>query len=244
MLHREDDDDVAVLRLDFPRGNALGDALLEALSEALRDLRESDSTGVVLTGKERIFSPGLDLVHCWELGRADMAAYLDRFERLFLDLFTFPKPVVAALGGHAIAGGCVLSLAASARILRDGTFKIGMNEMALGVGFPVAAGEIVSFATQGIDGGEALLRGEHWDAQSSFRRRFADALVAASDLIGTASARVRELVPLTESRESGIRPHVERIDGSRSPYATTRTGRCFAARWCAPTSREINVSRR
>jgi hypothetical protein len=70
------------------------------------------------------------------LTKEELATFVDRFEAMFLRLLTFPIPLVAAIGGHALAGGAVIALACDHRVMKDGPFQIGLNEVELGLPFP------------------------------------------------------------------------------------------------------------
>jgi enoyl-CoA hydratase len=91
--------------------------------------------GVMLAAEGKLFCPGLDLVELIELGRDDLREFLRGFNACMLELYAFPKPVVAAIHGHAIAGGCILALTADWRVLLQGKM-VGLNELQVGVPFP------------------------------------------------------------------------------------------------------------
>lgn len=143
MIQIENRGAVTVLRLEHGKVNALDAPLLEGLSEQLDTIRRSPARALVLTGRGTSFSAGVDLWRVLDGG----AAYLDSFVPLLSDMlsrvFSFPKPVVAAINGHAIAGGCVIACACDYRIMADGTGKIGVPELRVGVPFPALALEIV-----------------------------------------------------------------------------------------------------
>ena len=110
---------IGVVRLERAHGNAIDGALVEGLVAALAQA-ESDPEigGVLLTAAGKIFCPGLDLKDLLALDRDAMERFMRRFSAAVLTLYTFPKPVVAGIDGHALAGGCVLALCADWRVLR------------------------------------------------------------------------------------------------------------------------------
>ena len=126
--------DVALLRLEAGRANAIGLKFLSAL-EGLID-RLGGARAVVFTGQGSAFSAGIDLPALVELDRAAMRGYMERFGEVMLRVFQLPMPVVAAVNGHAIAGGCVLALQADLRLAADREARIGLNETQLGIGLP------------------------------------------------------------------------------------------------------------
>jgi len=128
---------VVVLRLDRQRGNAIDEAMAEALAAAAAEIAADDrARGVLLaSGHPKLFCPGLDLVSLVEYDRHAMQRFLTRFEEATIGLFALRKPVVAAVAGAAVAGGCVLALTADHRVLRRGS-PIGLNEVRVGIPLP------------------------------------------------------------------------------------------------------------
>jgi len=134
---------IGVVRLERAHGNAIDDALVENLVAVLAEA-ESDPAvgGVLLTAGGKIFCPGLDLQELLALDREAMERFMRRFSAAVLTLYAFPKPVVASLHGHALAGGCVFALCADWRVLRRGAV-IGLNEVKVGVPLPFGVALLV-----------------------------------------------------------------------------------------------------
>ena len=144
MIEREQNAGILTLRLAHGKASAMDVELCEALVRELREAEESDARAVILTGTGSIFSAGVDLYRMTNGG----AEYVDRFFPALRDslqaLFTFPKPIVAAVNGHAIAGGCLLTAACDYRVMSAG--RIGVPELLVGVPFPAIAVDILKFA--------------------------------------------------------------------------------------------------
>ena len=138
---------VALLRLELGRGNAIDPAFVPALHSALDEASAAGARAVVLTGKGRVFCGGLDLVALHALDRPAMDRFITDFDGVFRRLFAFERPTVAAVNGHALAGGCILAMACDRRVMAAGPFQIGVNEVQIGLPFPAAAHEIVRRAT-------------------------------------------------------------------------------------------------
>lgn len=142
MLDIEQHSGVSVLRLRHGKVNALDLELLHAITEALGEVDEQ--AAVVLTGTGTAFCAGVDLRRV-VAGRAPyLQEFLPALTAAFLAVFDHPGPVLAAINGHAIAGGCVLAAACDVRVMSQGT--IGLAELSVGVPFPVAALEIMRHA--------------------------------------------------------------------------------------------------
>src|SRR5262249_12590956 len=111
---------------------------VEDLGSACHELaRDDGARGVLLASAHpKIFCPGLDLVTLAGFDRAAMETFMGRFAAAIWSLFALRKPVLAAIGGHAVAGGCILALTADHRVLRRGGAQIGLNEVKIGVPLP------------------------------------------------------------------------------------------------------------
>lgn len=129
---------VTVLRLDKPRGNSIDEPLVDALQAAVAAAARDPAVRGLLLASARpdLFCPGLDLVALADYAPPDLTRFMRKFGALLVALFGFPKPTLAALGGHAIAGGCLLALTTDYRVLRRGGVKVGLNEAKIGVPMP------------------------------------------------------------------------------------------------------------
>jgi enoyl-CoA hydratase len=181
MLTIDRRDGVTVLRLEHGPVNALDVELLRAVSDAVRE-----ATGpLVLTGAGRSFSAGVDLRRIVEADPGYTAALLAALSDAFLAVFDHPAPTVAAVNGHAIAGGCVLALACDSRLMAAG--RIGLTELAVGVPFPIAALEITRYAL-GAAASRVVLRADTFEPDDAVRRGLVDDVVTADELIDRAVA--------------------------------------------------------
>ena len=185
---------VAVLTLNSPPANALGTPVLTALADAIEALRGDDARAVVVTGAGRFFSAGLDLFEVAKLvGSPDAEAFARRFDGLVTGLFALEKPVVAAINGHAIAGGAVLAATADFRLIADAELKIGVTEVQVGVVYPTSALEVVRFGCAGPHLAELLYRGNTYGPADAVVRHLADEVVPAAELLDRALALAAEL---------------------------------------------------
>jgi enoyl-CoA hydratase len=142
MLDVEKRSGVTVLRLRHGKVNALDLEFLLAITAAMRDLDPNEA--VVITGSGSVFSAGVDLRRIVEGGRPYVEEFMPALSEAFLAIFDHRGPVLAAVDGHAIAGGCVIAAAADVRIMSGG--RIGLAELSVGVPFPPVAMEILRYA--------------------------------------------------------------------------------------------------
>ena len=145
MVRVEYSDNIAIVKLNRSITNALNLQLVEELGETLREVRaNSDVHSLVLaSSNEKFFSIGFDIPQLFALTREDFGSFYHSFNRMCLDLYTLPKPTVAAITGHAIAGGCILALCCDYRLIAAGRKLMGLNEIKLGVPVPYLADRVL-----------------------------------------------------------------------------------------------------
>jgi enoyl-CoA hydratase len=168
---------VRVLTLDRPPANAINEDLLRDLHSALDDARRDTAVrAIVLTGAGAFFGAGFDLA-----SPPRDAAATARLATLYRDahmaLLSFPKPTLAMVNGHAIAGGLVMALACDYRLGLDGDYRIGLNEIAIGASFPKAAFEIVRLRLPHARASELLLGAAIYPATQALRLGVIDELL-------------------------------------------------------------------
>src|ERR1700734_943668 len=179
-------DGVTIVRFDNAPVNALDLDLLELIIASMH----SAEGPLVITGAGRAFSAGVDLRALADGGTDYAGRFVAALNEAFLAIYDHPAPVVAAINGHAIAGGCVLAMCADVRLMSGGT--IGLTELAVGVPFPVAALEICRYS-MGTSAPRAALGAKTIDADSALARGWVDAVVPKDDLLPQALAVAREL---------------------------------------------------
>ncbi|MBI5368490.1 MAG: enoyl-CoA hydratase/isomerase family protein [Planctomycetes bacterium] len=189
LVTRETRGGATVVRLADGKANTLGRAMVEALAAAAHDLaREPRGGGVVLTGAGRAFSAGLDLGEVLGFDRSALRSFLDLFEDMTLAWYGLPRPVVAALNGHAIAGGAVLALTADFRLAAAGELKFGFTEVPLGISLPQVVYELVKGQINPGAVNRWLLQGETVGPAEAVAAGFADRVVAPEALEAEACA--------------------------------------------------------
>ena len=134
------DGNIATVTMDDGKANALSDSMIDALLAAL-ERAEREAGALVLTGRKDRFCAGFDL-RVMMAGAASATTLLKRGATLLLKLYGSPLPVVMACTGHAVAGGALVLLTGDVRVGGRGAFKLGLNEVSIGMPVPVLAMEL------------------------------------------------------------------------------------------------------
>lgn len=184
---------IAVVTFNRPPANALNQELFAELLALLPRLQQPEVRGVVLTGQGRFFSAGLDLFEVFGYEAQKAADFTRDFDDGVAGLFALPKPVVAAINGHAIAGGAVLAATADFRLVAQGEAKLGLTEIQVGVPFPTSAREAVRHSCEGPQLRELFYRGLTYPPAQAVAVRLADEVCPSSELMSRALALATEL---------------------------------------------------
>jgi enoyl-CoA hydratase len=187
---------IAVLTIRHGKANALDIELCSALVARFEELRNT-AEAVVLTGHGRIFSAGVDLIRAVDGGVAYLREFLPVLSRAFDAVFFHPRPVVAALNGHAVAGGCVLACAADRRVMASEPGRIGVTELLVGVPFPAIAFEIMRLAAAPQHFDEIMFGGATYPPQEARTRGLVHEVVAPDNVLDRAAAAAEELAALS-----------------------------------------------
>ena len=225
---------VRVLTLAHGKVNALDVELLEALVAELDACAAAPPGALVLTGAGRAFSAGVDLHRVLDGGAPYTERLLTALDAALLGLFDAPYPVVCALNGHAIAGGYVLACAADHRVMAEGSGRVGVPELAVGVPWPTVALEVVRQALPPQCVQELVYLGETRAAADALALGLVDALAPADELLDRAVA-VAERLAATPAAAYGSAKALLRGD-ARERIARLGPERAAEVRagWAAP----------
>lgn len=182
-------DDIATIVMDDGKANAMNAPFLEALIHALQQTRTAQA--VVISGRSGFFSGGLDLKTLPGLSPDQFQATIDTFERLIRLVLEYPVPTVAAVAGHALAGGAVLLLACDQAIAGSGAYKIGLNEAAIGIPLPAFVMELARLRLQPRSWIRALALGHSYSVEEAAHIGYLDEVVATEFLPARAQEQAR-----------------------------------------------------
>jgi enoyl-CoA hydratase len=197
------EENVAHLAMDDGKANALSYEMLDALNAAL-DRAEKEAAAVVLSGRSDRFCAGFDLKVM--MSSPDAAkALLRKGGELYVRLYGAPYPVVVACTGHALAGGSLVLLTADVRIGAAGPYRIGLNEVQIGLPIPVMAMELARDRLVGTELGRATLEAKIYGPEEAARAGWLDEVVAPAEVVARAKAEAKRLGALTRSAYSATK---------------------------------------
>ena len=234
MIDVKSDAGIAVLTLMHGKANALDIEFCDALAARFVELRVTDAKAVVLTGQGKIFSAGVDLIRLSEGGADYVRKFLPALHKLYDAVFNHPKPVVAAINGHAIAGGCVLACCADRRIMANDGGRIGVTELLVGVPFPALAFEIMRHSTPPYFFNETILSGATFAADVAAHRGWLNEAVVPALLMERAMAAAQSLAALSPAAFAQTKMQIRQPVTERLAHSGAATDRAVTEIWTAP----------
>lgn len=190
--------DCTELKLSRPPVNALDPALCRDLVAAIDASVASGAKGLVLSGGPKVFSAGLDVPYLLSLGD-DRVALQSAWESFFdaaRAIAGCPVPIVAAMAGHAPAGGCVLALCCDYRIMATGPYRIGLNETQVGLVAPEGVQHLMRRVVGPYRAERLLVSGEMLDSEQALTVGLVDELTDIDHVVARALAWLEPVVSL------------------------------------------------
>ena len=210
MLVTQDHGQVRELRLDRPPVNALNPALLHALRAGLEGARRDGCGGIVLSGAPGFFSAGLDVPELLTLGRPEITDTWRALFALLVELASSEIPMAAALTGHSPAGGTVLALFADYRVMAEGRFRLGLNEVQVGLPLPEVIFRALRYVVGERQAERLAVGGLMLDPGEALRVGLVDEVVDAAAVIPRALGWMAELLSRPRAAMSGTRAMARR----------------------------------
>jgi len=204
MLEIHDHDAIRELRLARPPANALDPDLVSALTRAVSEAPDAGAHALVLSASGSIYSGGLDVPALLTLDREGIESFLDEFLEMLRTVALSEVPVVAAVTGHAPAGGAVLAIHCDHRVMAAGAFRIGLNEVAVGIPLPQSLHSVLARVVGRRQAERLAVRGLLVPADEALAIGLVDELVAPEAVVPRALeiARAYLAVPPTAMRRT------------------------------------------
>jgi enoyl-CoA hydratase/carnithine racemase len=210
---------VAVIELNRGVTNALSPELVQELADTLDTVRDAPEVrALVLSGRnDKFFSIGWDLPQLYDLEEESFLEFYEVFNQTCLKLFTLPKPTVACLEGHAVAGGCILAICCDYRVIAEGHKLMGLNEIKLGVPVPYAADCILQSIVGSRVARDIVESGEFYEPDVSLGKGLVDEVVPLDRVAARAMKKAEELGAMPPEAYAAIKSN--RVEGMEARIA-------------------------
>jgi enoyl-CoA hydratase len=217
MIIGDDRGSIRVLRLNHGKVSTIDLELCEAIIAALDAARDGSVRALVITGTGSSFSAGVDLYRVINDGPAYGARFLPALDAMLRAALTFPKPLVAAVNGHAIAGGCVLAAACDYRVMAEGTGRIGVPELVVGVPFPALPLEIMAARVPASALRDLVYTGRNVQVDEAIAKGLVDEKAPPDQVIDRACAVAEQFASISANafaltKETFYRSMLARVD--------------------------------
>lgn len=233
-------DHLAIITLNRGKSNSLNREMVTELTDMLSNI-ENDSTigGVMITGREHFFSAGLDLIELYEYNEEEAKSFWHLFLNFTAKITAFKKPMVAAINGHSPAGGCVIALACDARVMAEGKYIIGLNEVPVGIIVPNCIFSLYSFWLGKANATRSLLEGKLFNPEEALAIGLVDELVKPESILTAAERRVRKYMAFERTTWSQSKVNIRRelIEATSADQSADLD--IMLKQWWAPSTRAI-----
>jgi enoyl-CoA hydratase/carnithine racemase len=178
------DNDLAEVRLNRGKVHAINDQVVDELRDAFKNLENDSSVrAIILTGTDKFFSFGFDIPGFMDFSPEAFTRFVTNFTSLCTYLFLYPKPIVAAINGHAIAGGCILATTADYRIMVTGKARISLNEVTFGSSIFAGSVEMLRFSVGQRNAEVMLTTGAMYSAEEAHQMGLIDRVTDGENLM-------------------------------------------------------------
>ena len=233
-------DKIAVLSLNRGKSNAINAEMVAELNQMVKNIENDDSiAGLILTGKDGFFSAGLDLIELYNYDEEAIKNFWINFLDLVTTLVSFKKPMIAAISGHSPAGGCVLALCCDYRIMAEGKFIIGLNEVPVGIIVPENIFHLYSFWLGQPNAYRFLLEGKLMNTQEALTYGLIDEVVNPESILHAAERKMRTYIQLERNtwQQSKMNMRAELL--KKVSADPTEMLRPMLAQWWSASTRSI-----
>ena len=190
-------DKIAVLQLDRGRSNAINSEMVSEIHQMVLNIEKDDNiAGLIITGKDGFFSAGLDLIELYGYDEQQIRQFWKDFLDLVTAMVSFRKPMISAISGHSPAGGCVLALCSDYRVMVDGKYVIGLNEVPVGIIVPQSIFHLYSFWLGNANAYRYLLEGKLMRADEALASGLIDELVTPESILHAAERKIQKYIQM------------------------------------------------
>lgn len=231
---------ICILQLDRGKGNPINHQMVREINEAIKDLEENKEVrGVIITGKLGFFSVGLDVVELYGFDQKQMQVFWLDWQNMVKGLTKFSKPLFTAISGHSPAGGCVIAMCSDYRFMVEGEkYRIGLNEVAVGIEVPGYIFEIYAFAIGTRKAFQNLMQGKLVSVKEALETNIIDEVCAPENLLPRAEELMQKWLKGTDNVLQGSKRNMkyELLKRMQTSFDVSMEYRI--AQWFHPDSRK------
>lgn len=233
-------DHICYIQLDRGKSNPMHLEMIEELARILHQQKEDPSIeAIVLQGKEGFFTSGLDLITLFQYNEAQIQLFWEKFIDLLYQLAAFPKPSIAAITGHSPAGGCVLAICCDYRVMAEGDYIIGLNEVPVGIIVPSSIFELYSFWIGKANAHRFLLEGKLMPPQEALQVGLIDDIVPFNRIQTAAGRKAKHYMQFEKKAWQATKLNI-RKDLLKNVEETKEAAiQQVLAQWWEPSTRSI-----
>jgi len=234
------DQRISHIYLDRGRSNALDQQMIEELQQTIIEAGGDPAVeGIIFHGKEDFFSAGLDLVALYEYNEEEVRRFWHTFFGFIRTLVAFDKPAVAAISGHSPAGGCVLAICCDYRIMAQGDYVIGLNEIPVGIIVPESISQLYSFWLGHAPAYRYLLEGKLFNPRDAMEVGLVDEVVDAKSIRTVAERQIGKYTQYERNAWRQSKRNIRQSLITRFEADQTDAIESLLKQWWSPATRAI-----
>lgn len=231
---------VAIISLDRGKSNAMNKEMIDELISFMVNIEGDDSiAGAILTGKEGFFTAGLDLIELYDYDEEQMKSFWISFLKLVSTLTAFKKPLVNAISGHSPAGGCVMALCCDYRVMAEGKYIIGLNEVPVGIIVPDSIFELYAFWIGKAKAYNFILEGKLLSVEEAKSVGLINATADISVLMTVAEKQMRTFLQYDKKTWQQTKLNLRKDLIEKVSQDQTEMLEIMLKQWWSPTTRSI-----
>jgi 3,2-trans-enoyl-CoA isomerase len=233
-------DRLAIINLNRGKSNSLNREMVTELTDMLNHI-ENDSNigGALITGKENFFSAGLDLIELYNYNEDEAKSFWQLFLNFVAKITAFKKPLVSAINGHSPAGGCVIALACDARVMVEGKYIIGLNEVPVGIIVPQSIFELYAFWLGKANATRSLLEGKLFHPEEALAIGLIDELVKPESIMTAAERKIRKYMAFEGNTWSHSKLNIRKSLIAATSADQSADLEVMLKQWWSPNTRAI-----
>ena len=233
-------DRLAIITLNRGKSNSLNREMVTELSDMLHNIENYENIGgVIITGRENFFSAGLDLIELYHYNEEEAKSFWNLFLNFSAKITAFKKPLVAAINGHSPAGGCVIALACDARVMAEGKYIIGLNEVPVGIIVPNSIFSLYSFWLGQANAYRNLLEGKLFSPEEALAVGLVDDVVKPESIMTAAERKVRKYMAFEANTWQQSKLNLRKDIIAATSADQTKDLELMLKQWWSPATRAI-----